>query len=207
MALNDIYQLKVNQELQGQSILNVYYYREITAGAGNAEDVITEFLDIVLDAQIGMQAPQLTVLSIEGINGMNNFDYHIETLSLVGTYGAGQTLPAHIGVAFRSISRGPGTRYSYKRIAGARTAFLGGNNNGRFDTAFLESYGNPMGVALGTVLEGADGSYQPVQITGGFTLGEAPVANHDLMGQWAIDEYFSHQDTRQNYIWSTPDPV
>lgn len=207
MALNDVFQIKVNQNLNGEDLMNVFYYRQITVGSGNAEDLADVFINDTLDAITNLQAPQLAVVSVEVINGMSNFDYHIEPTSLVGEYGAGQTLPPHIGVAFRSISRGPGTRYSYKRFAGARTAFLGGNNNGQFDTAFLEGYGNPVGVALGSNLEGAAAGYQPVQITGGFKLGEAPVVAHDLMGQWAIDAYFSHQDTRQDYLWLTPDPV
>ncbi len=201
MALGDIYQVRVHQTFHGEEALNVFYYEVVAGGANNAGDLYNEFTDLVWDAVRAMQSQRVTTRRFEIINGMNNLDYSYQDGSASGQYDTGLDIPPQGAIGFRSPSGEPGSRYSYKRFVGAMTGMISSVGFPIWNESVREGIMRDVAIALGTILEGADGSYAPIQITGGFVLGTAPVESHSLQGQWSLNEWMSTQRTRAAFSW------
>lgn len=207
MAINDIYQIRVHQLHIDEEILNVFYYR-VTAGASNtAEDLYTEFTDLVWDIVRTAQSDNCRTNRFEVINGMDNDDYFYQDVASFGSYSTGLEVPPNVCFDFRAPSGGPASRYGYKKIAGVMTGTLDGAGSGKVSSTWLAGYGEQVGSALGLALEGAGGSYVPAIITGEFILGTPPTFQRAVQGQWSVNEYWANQRTRQKYSWVLPEPA
>lgn len=201
MALGDIYQIRVHQTFHGEEAMNVFYYETVAGASNNAEDVYNTFADDVWDVVRAMQSQRVVTRRFEVINGMNNLDFHYVDVSSAGVYDTGLDIPPQGAIGFRSPSGGPGTRYSYKRFVGAMTGMLASAGFPIWNESVREGIMRNVAIALGTALEGVDGQYAPIQVTGGFALGTPPVESHSLLGQWSLNEWLSTQRTRAAFSW------
>lgn len=201
MAIGDVYQVRVLQTFHGEACANVFYYQAVTGTGHTAEDVFAEFADVVWDAVRGVQSARVNTNRFEIINGMNNLDFYYYDTDSDGVYDGGLDIPPQGAYAFRSPSGGPGSRYSYKRFVGCMTGALASTGFPIWNTGFREGAMSTAAIALGTVLEGAMGTYTPAQVTGGFKLGEEPEVAQFLEGNWSFNSWMSTQRTRAAYAW------
>lgn len=201
MATNDIYQLKLTSVSNSEVMQNVFYYRD-TAGAGNALELVEEFTNQVLPDIQAMQNSLTLNTRIQAVNGMFNTDSWIEDMAVAGDV-VGTPVSTFLAVGFRKRFGGIGFRYSYKRFYGL---YAGSQTNFGVFTSGTRDMLDPLAVKLGQVIEGTLGAYQPVQITGGFVLGTAPVFKQPLQGNWQYSDRFTHQDSRQQYGWLDATP-
>lgn len=202
MALNDIYQVKITTNLLAQEeALNVFYY-QVTSGAGDAGDLDNEIQAVLLTDWEDILEDSVTLSRVQIVNGMDNSDFSDESISISGNVLGSTPAPPQICASFRSPSGGPGTRYSYKRIGGIAQNAIN-TSDGSFSAAF-KTLANPLSTELGSVLEGASGSYTPAQITGPFVLGISPTFARLVTGQWSLNEWPGNQVTRSAHTWVLP---
>lgn len=118
MASQDLYRLIDRQTLQSQQVLNVYYYKQISA-AGSSELLIAAFIEDVLPAIRAIQVDDLTHVRIDCENLTGVVDYVEETLTSNNT-GADNTepMPTFVAWGFRLNRASRLSRHGYKRIAG-----------------------------------------------------------------------------------------
>lgn len=200
MAVNDVYQLRVEGLYQGQDCVNVFYYQQLAGGVGGAADLLNEFVDNVWNLVQIIQVASYQTFRFQVINGNNNADQVEQVVDIDGLDTIGLRLPAFIAAGFRGQRVGIGLQYAYKRIAGIG-AYI--DVNGQWSPAIRAQLAD-VAVGLGALLEGALGSYSPVILTGGFSLGIAPVVSYSLQQPWVYDLYPTAQRTRQSYLWVAP---
>jgi hypothetical protein len=199
MAVADIYQIKVFQDMPGQDlILNVFYYA-VQAGEDDPDDLLSVFAEEVWDVVRAIQVPSCVTYKYEVINGSNNTVWKEQGVADAGTNIATAPVTPFIAAGFRSSRVFLGSRYSYKRFAGAPSASIDTSDGSWNATMLGKAY--DVSVGLGAVLEGDEAFYYPIQITGGFQLGVAPTPKQNVLGQWTFNRFPTHQDTRQPYEW------
>lgn len=198
MALGDVYQLKVQGSVQFEECEMVHYYRQTTA-LGSAEDLATAYRDLKSAQLRAVMNPGAFINSYFCINGMNNADFFLLSDSQPGTLNPSAELPSFAAFAFRSPYMGPGTRYTYKRLWGVSAGIFNptGGGIGPGLMALLQQICD----SFGAITAGQVGTYEPVQITGGFRLGVAPTVSQVLIGQWLCYYTFTTQKSRQQYSW------
>ena len=217
MALNDVYQARLFMLLpEGQPSLNVFWYQETGGGSGNSAELAAAF-EVGVKPSIRSLMPievefdHIQILNTNDFNDNGDFGF---VLLRAGLYG--NILDLSQAIAFRKREGGIGTRYSYKRFPAPGSALV---VNTRVWNATAAQMIYDTSVALGANLVGTLGTYTPVQVKGGWTMecttsnptycGEGNVVvNGDISGQWQVDLYASHQDSREESQWSLPaDPV
>lgn len=198
MAIGDVYQIKMTQTQSAQVINNVFYYIA-SAGFTSAQDLLDAFVADIFTPMIGMYSAACVTKQIQVVNGMANGDQVVEDMSVAGSR-AGVSLATFLACGMRKRNAGIGSRYSYKRFLYGVVADLTGQ--GLWGAPFLADVA-PIADALGAVLEGVEGAYNPVQITGGFQLGVEPTVSQFLSGSWQVNGKVTHQDTRQEFFWLT----
>ncbi len=204
MSVGDIYQVRMFQELSDYSdeLLNVYFYRQTAgfSGVPNAADMIGEFLDNVWDTVRACQNSVLVTRKYTCVNINDPTDYVEGFPSSPGGITAGNLVPAFIVMTIRSARAAMGDRYTYKRFSGVQTGHFA--SDATFTSTILDLL-DATATAHGSILEGANGTYEPVQVAAGWTLGAAPTVRQSLAGLWSYNRYASHQSTRQDdyYDW------
>lgn len=154
----DIIQINAEQELAGESILNIFYYITSLLVTGvTLLDILIEFRDLVIEAQRELQATELTHTNIHAQNLSNELDEEDLVLGLDGVDSAGEVLSTFTAAGFALLVETKITRNGAKRVAG----ILEGRVNGQvyiagegLDTAYAEALaalipvtGTPSGVA------------------------------------------------------------
>lgn len=200
-SVGDVVQIKVFQTCLDQLLVNSFYYR-IDAGASpSVDDLLSAFKDDVWDVVRALVTAANVTTKYEAINGMDNAEFEVEEVTTPGTNaGGGAVLPAQIAAVFRSPNAGPGTRYSYRAFSGFTSSQLEGTG-GTWDNTQLDEL-DAVCVALGAILEGANGLYTPVQLTGGFRLGTPPDVGRTVVGNWLYNYVPGGRRTRQSYNWT-----
>lgn len=207
MAIGDVYQVRIFQRAGSfpDDILNVFYYQQDTGiGGNNAADVAGEFHDIVWDSVRALQYSVYVETRYTVINLMDPADFVEAFPNAPGNHSAaGFSLPSWITVGLRAPRLAAGQRYSYKRISGLQTGNLG--VSGRWSDGFQDLI-NTVAINMGLTLEGANGTYTPVQVAAGWKIGPpliTPTVNYSLLGNWSFNAFPTHQDTRQDsyYEW------
>lgn len=196
MTIGDVIQVKVSGTYLGEAWNNVFYYLQAGGGAAAAGACLNLFEAQVMDNVVDMMLDTSDVTYLTAVNGMNNADQY-ERLPNAG-YSVGELdaavlgeAPSNVAVGFRSNRNGIGTRYSYKRFAGVPLSWLSANG---WD-ASSDTLRAAMAVALGGTLTGSGYTFQPVQVTGGFTLGTAPTYTF-VLDAWSPMTRPSTQNTR-----------
>ena len=128
MALGDVYQLVVNQSLQSQKVVNVFYYEQSTpfvnnSGTTNAGVLGISFRANVIPTWRSYAVTQLAFESIEVENLFDDTDTWVDILALNGQRAApsGSTpeiLPAFTSLGITLDGAGKQVRDGKKRLAG-----------------------------------------------------------------------------------------
>lgn len=207
MSTSDVYQVRMFYTAgeNPEELINVYYYQQTGgfSGVPNAADMVGEFLDNVWDLVRDLQPDTVTTRKYTCININDPSDYVEGFPNSVGNRDAlGYLLPSFVCAAIRSPREAAGDRYSYKRISGLQSGDIAANVAWAGTTLTLL---DAIATAHGTQLEGTNGTYEPVQVAAGWSLGSAPTIRQSLMGFWAYNTHPSHQVTRQEglYAWVT----
>lgn len=198
-SIGDLYQLTVIQEAPvSERFVNVFYYAAVS-GTPSADDLVSAFVDDLWDVVRSIQAPTIATSSYYAINGMENLDWHLSAANDVGT-GGGVMLPAFVAAGFRSPFLGSGKGYSYKRVGGVPTGFVGTSTDGSWNSASLGAL-QAVQDALGVTVVGDNAAYDPVVLLGGFALGTTPTLKAGTKGQWTTNRFPSSQVTRKPARW------
>lgn len=182
MAVGDVYLLRDIQSYIGSQVLNVYFYRQTTAGSNPlpASQLAQIFQSGVVDVRCAIQANALLNVGIEVVNLGNLADYFLDN-SVVPATGdiVSQGTPPFVALSYRAARLNPGQRYAYKRIGGLTETLVEGNTwNSSFNTAV-----NNLAAALGANLGAADGSdWEPVLVARPIVYGVTPVVQRTLEG-------------------------
>lgn len=160
MSLNDVYQLTVHQELQGEEPENIFFFERLDP-AGTADDLITAFEDTYLDPIRGVQSNQIITRRISCLNLGDLGDFADRVENLAGTAGAGDTMPAFAAVGYSLRLNTRAVRPGSKRFAGVLEAFV--LNGVITDPGYLDLL-EDLRVILDDVAVGALASYQPVVV-------------------------------------------
>lgn len=119
-AIGTVYQVVDNQELLGQHVLNVYFYKVTLSVLGaNAHDVTAAFIDQMLPTIHPCQSSQLVHTSVKAQNLFDVSDVHEELISVAGSDGdtVDNTFDA---CAVRMTGDNGAVRSGAKRIAALR---------------------------------------------------------------------------------------
>lgn len=198
-AVGDIYQITVTQQVSALETFNNVFYYGAAAGTPSADDLNSAFVDDIWDVVRTIQAPAVLTTSYYCINGNDNTDWELSVANDAGV-GGGVPLPLFVAAGFRTPFLGTGKGYGYKRIGGIPTGFVGTAAGGAWNTASQAALEAVQDV-LGLTVEGDNAAYDPVIITGGFTLGVAPTVKGSGKGDWQTNAYPSSQVTRKVYSW------
>jgi len=159
MAVGDIYEIIDVQELQGQEIQNVYFYRQIAAfvplSGSMAQAIADEFAATVVPQVCDVQSVDL--LHVE-VRVRNLFDATDAATAVSGNAGAqtdgGDFLPSFAAWGFQETTDNASVRDGAKRIAGV--------------PEFLQEDGVPVSSAVTALNTLADNLALP--ITGGLII-------------------------------------
>lgn len=205
MAVNDVYLIRLyfTLPLDPEPAIMRFFYRVLAStGSDSAQDAVAAASTDLYNQFAAVQHSQCFLTRIDAINLMDVDDSHVSTYNEPGDI-ASPPAANFLAIALRKRPGGLGTRYSYKRVPGViRSGCDAYGLNETANPAYTAAL-NALAVNLGNVLEVADGSYYPVQVTWDGTYGH-PVTNiKSLQGAWEINSHVSHQDTRQIYRWGS----
>jgi len=115
----DVFQLIDHQQMDGQSVENVYFYRQDGIFAGNAaEGLVASWIDQILPGITGFQADNVVHVEISAKNLFNEAESHSELISTPGDDTGGQALPIFNAVGYRLVGDNSAVRDGSKRYAG-----------------------------------------------------------------------------------------
>lgn len=114
----DVYQVVDTQVFNGQTCLNVYFYKatDVPLGA-DASDVTAAFIETVLPTLTPLQVNDVVHTSIKATNLFDPTDQNEELISTAGE-GSGDPLGTFEAYPFRLIGDNASVRSGSKRIAG-----------------------------------------------------------------------------------------
>jgi len=121
VANNDIWEVIDVQEMDGQEILNVYFYRSDNVGdvGGDAEALASEFVDGVIQFVTPFQNAALVHTEVRVRNLFNPADTFELPISRPGETGlAADHLPVFTAIPFRLAHGNGAVKPGSKRIAG-----------------------------------------------------------------------------------------
>jgi hypothetical protein len=123
MAVQDIYEVTLHQQLFGQQVENVYFYREdldfVSTAPTKAQVLAENFVSQKLDRIRAVQTGDLLYTGIDVKNLMNDADAFSESLSLPGTASGGNdTLGSFEAWSYPLQGDNPSVRDGFKRLAG-----------------------------------------------------------------------------------------
>lgn len=149
MAVGDVYHLIDYQEMQGQQIVNLYDFEQITAyepiGFNVADDIITGWIEGYLPSIIAVQSEQV-VHTLASCGAYGSFsDFSAQTLSATGEVTGG-ALPSFNAWGFKLQRTTRETRHGSRRVAGVAEAW---QQNGVIDTPGV----TPIATLAGTFSE------------------------------------------------------
>lgn len=160
VALNTIYQLRHFQQLDGQDIENIYFYRH-AAGTGVATDLALDFEANVLPLVRALQVSQVTDVGIQAYNLGDLGDFVNLPVVGGGTYGSVPYKPSFVAVGFSMKVNTRAVRQGSKRISGVPTEVANG------DTITSSGYIAAMEalrLQLGTNLTGGGDTFTPIVV-------------------------------------------
>jgi hypothetical protein len=123
MAVNDIFQLNVLQQLDAQDILNVYHYVSIDAANDTAEDLILAWLNNVEEPLRDMQSSALLYKEWTAFNLNDETDFFtIRVSSTTAGHISGDYYPPFVAYTFEYVRTSRLQRNGAKRIGGVPEA-------------------------------------------------------------------------------------
>lgn len=171
MAVNDVYQVKLNSAYLGQAMLNIWWYRCTTAASGNGAEALYDGFDPTIPNRIAaITVDTMTFGTIEVVNYANPLEFYTAECSVAGGAldGEANENVSWETISVRSFRTAPGQRYSYKRFSGIPKDGINGNS---LEGAYLTSVLGAMDGIWGSPM--ASGwAFQSVQV--GKTPGDPP---------------------------------
>lgn len=124
MATGDIYQLIAHQELAGQEVLNVYFYRQDSLVAGqDAEDLAEQWELQILPAIAATQSLRVLYTAIEVNNLFTPSDRTVRSISEPGTAPNAEYHSNFDAVGWSLVQDNGAVKNGAKRIAGLPEAY------------------------------------------------------------------------------------
>jgi len=159
MAVGDVYMLKDHQEVGGNLVLNVYFYRALTAGLV-AENLENGFNSTLMPYITGAQTSNLAHTRVEVVNLFDSADYQDVAVAANGGIAVStpELMPNFVAAPIRINRQRADMRHGYKRYAGIHEDAITGNgwNNlhaqytalTALATALALSFDNPVGAPV-----------------------------------------------------------
>lgn len=195
MAINDVYQVRLQGTYQGVSWANVWYFVQQAGAANSATNLATRFQTQDLDPISDFQNSTVNYTDLSVINYRNPLDsvLVVPTITAGQRVGTSNPAPTFLAGGIRFYRNGPGTRYPYKRLVGLLEE--------DFNANALEPAAVALLVAAGTAMvlnhvQGAD-TWRYVQITGTPVLGVNPTIKFIVPG-FVPTVYLATQNTRKD---------
>lgn len=200
MAVNDIYQIRLNGTYGPGQWSNVWYY-QMVAGASSgdiAQDLWEQFNAVVLPFLAPLQSTTIVYTSLEVVNMRNTLDYQTGLGITDGGSVSGEALAPTVAFQYRQARPAPGFRYGYKRFIGAPESHaLGALWSPPAEAAYA------LASAMEASLEGSLGAFEHVIVGSPRVFGANPPVRY-LAKDWTPRQYLSSQVTRQIY---NPNPL
>lgn len=120
LTSGDLLKFELRALLNGQTIINTFYYLVAIYQAGvDLLDCLTEFVDVVLPAIQDIQVSDLNYTEIVGENLTNGVDVETLPLAVAGTdLTGGPVMPTYVAGGFKLNVPDKTTRAGQKRFAG-----------------------------------------------------------------------------------------
>lgn len=117
-AIGDVYQIIDTQEMDGQKVLNVYFYTVTLSVLGaDASDAAAAYIDQVLPLVAALQVSSVVHTSVKAQNLYHVSDVHEELISVPGGV-TDDPMGTFEAIAIREIGDNGAVRGGAKRIAG-----------------------------------------------------------------------------------------
>lgn len=117
-SIGDVYEVTDHQQMEGQEVLNVYFYRLDTPVVGNAAEMaVASFIDAVLPDIVEFQSDNIVHTEVSARNLFNVSETWSELISEPGL-NAADTFPTFNAVGYRLIGDNSAVRDGQKRYAG-----------------------------------------------------------------------------------------
>lgn len=117
-SIGDVYEVVDHMLMEGQEVLNVYFYRLDTPVVGNAAEMaVASYIGQVLPDVIAIQQNDVVHMEVSARNLFNESETWSELISEPGD-GADDTLPIFNAVGYRLVGSNSAVRDGQKRYAG-----------------------------------------------------------------------------------------
>lgn len=120
MPVGDVYQIVDTQVQDGQTMLNVYFYKvqSMSVTDNTAADVAQAFIDHVLPDVVAVQSTVVLHTQIEAKNLFNEADAHTIAISAAGEAGGSDAFGTFEAFGFQLIGDNHAVRNGAKRVPG-----------------------------------------------------------------------------------------
>lgn len=161
MAFGDIYELIDVQTLAGQTVLNVYFYRQNNlAVTADAQDLIDSYVGQVLPEVAGVQTDNVLHTEIRCRNLFNPVDNAVEAISVAGADTSNEGMTNFDAVGYALSQNNGSVKNGAKRYAGLPE---GAQNDGVIDEPVYIALLTTLAAALtGTLDVGIVGTWLPI---------------------------------------------
>ena len=119
-SVGDIFEVVDTAEMNGQKLLNVYFYRAqgVSVTDNDSASVVTAFIDTVLPDIVAFQEEQVVHTSIKARNLFDDSDAHEELISVAGGNTGHEVLGTFEAVGYRLVGNNAAVRSGAKRYPG-----------------------------------------------------------------------------------------
>lgn len=174
--VGDVVRLIDNQIIGQQTMMNVYFYKLISALVSGSDQALSQgFEDTVLPLVSAIQSSTLTHVSLDTLNITNNFDISSEPTGVVGLVTASQLATSQLAYTIKLNRPNANIRNGFKRIAGVPESGINANSVEPATLSALQGIANQMAQnieveSMGEIIA----TWQPVLVgrnaTGGYDL-------------------------------------
>jgi len=158
VGLLNRYEILDGQELFGQDVLNVYYYKQVLGSGGTAADLKAAYQGYMYPVLQAVQSVGLAHVAIAVRNLDDPTDFVIELVfpQVLGTV-TGDSMPPFVAWAFRMNRTQLNVRNGWKRIGGVPEA----GQNGGIPIAGYTPLLDDVAVTMGANLVSAGVTFEP----------------------------------------------
>jgi hypothetical protein len=159
MALNDVYSIVLTGQVLSQLMVNVFHYRQSTAGTADLSLLALAANTAVRDVVLVGLSGQANYTKTEVLQVTGGSNYFVEEYTAVPGGTSGECLPPAVCFTYKYVRAQLGRRHGYKRFSGVlETAQTNG-----IVAAALATYVSGVAAALAADLVPSDSiHYKPV---------------------------------------------
>lgn len=156
MPIGDVYQVKLSGNALSQTLLNIFYYEQVSGASGDASDLGTAFMNEIVMTVNNILSSDTTLTDMEIISLADGSDFYVDNFSLPGERGSVSST-SFVAWSFRLNPVNINFRAGGKRFGAVSTTDINDNS----PTSGVLSGLNAVAVKLGEPITGGGNTFRP----------------------------------------------